>query len=299
MKKIFSLIIFALIIITARSQNYVGNPCAFLPARNVTETGYQLLWPAIGTGAGITVLDSNTNTYILNTPSGINPSAVGSATYSYFTVTFSTQLTPGHTYINTAVEDSGCISIPPVKVTTLPATPVAQSVYCTSKGTTTTYERDTSIRINGTDINITSTAGYVNDSAIIVPLTAGSTYTLIVYNGYPDNGTRWLDSIHVSYGDSQTATFTPIGGGYGYSPYSISITLPANATPGIDRIRVQLFYNGAVTACSNYTYGSTVDFSVLISAPARESLKAVHKQKFNTYSGPVIRPVAASREIFR
>ncbi|SFT79264.1 Por secretion system C-terminal sorting domain-containing protein [Lishizhenia tianjinensis] len=119
-------------------------------------------------------------------------------------------------------------------------------------------------------IGCPAVAGLNDQTASSIDVTAGNTYSIDVEwsscnNNYLSYGSVWIDFN----GDF---TFDPgelIGDWIGYpsSNSTYSFTVPTNAVNGPRRMRVVQREGGGlpISPCSNYTYGSTIDFTVIIS----------------------------------
>jgi Zn-dependent metalloprotease len=111
-----------------------------------------------------------------------------------------------------------------------------------------------------------SSNGYSFYNTPVPTLYQSSTYPIAVTVG--SGGTEyvaaWIDYNH--NGTFETNEFTSIGNGTGATINS-SITIPANALPGNTIMRVRVSYNNPLSdtsACSEYAFGETEDYSVAI-----------------------------------
>jgi hypothetical protein len=100
-------------------------------------------------------------------------------------------------------------------------------------------------------------------------LTIGSTYTLSVSTGGDTEGARaWIDYNGDGLFNNAVGTELVLGPAYaGTNPatYTIAVTIPALATPGVTRLRARCNYGAApVDATSPQTWGETEDYFVTI-----------------------------------
>ena len=151
--------------------------------------------------------------------------------------------------------------------------------YCTTAGPTSTFDSNLeSLDITGENASSISytgcpgLTGIEDQTASIVELSAGVSYTITASFGscggyYPGAGEIWID-----YDGSET--FDPsesIGTWSGPTPsgvQSYSFTVPPAAVADTHRMRVIQAEGGTLPLdpCASFSWGSAVDFSVVISA---------------------------------
>jgi chitodextrinase len=146
--------------------------------------------------------------------------------------------------------------------------------YCTSQGNNTNDERIGRVVIGSINNASTGTAGYENFTSIstnagrsssqtitITPTWTGSVYSegYAVFIDYNQNGV-FTDAGETVW--TRTASTT--------TPVSGSFTIPATATLGATRMRVSMKYNGVPTSCELFSYGQVEDYTINITAAARE-----------------------------
>ena len=124
--------------------------------------------------------------------------------------------------------------------------------------------------INNTTAS-TSTSGYGDYTSMSTELEAGTTATLSLTSG-AGSGTH-AAAVWIDFDDSYTFESSERVGTQGSisasSTVSISLTIPANATPGSHRMRVVYQYNVTATnidPCASATYGEGEDYTVVIPA---------------------------------
>jgi hypothetical protein len=144
--------------------------------------------------------------------------------------------------------------------------------YCTSKGTSTSYEYIKQVAI-GSISNLTgSNAGYGNFTNLSTNLAGGASATISLTPGfvgaaYTEYWTVYIDYNHNgSFADAGEKVTT----GSGSAAISRSFTVPATALNGATRLRVQMQYGAYTTnSCTTYTYGEVEDYTVNITGNAQ------------------------------
>jgi len=150
------------------------------------------------------------------------------------------------------------------------------SCYCVAGATTAGCSSGDEYISNVTfnTINNTSTCSgvalqYQDFTAITTNVQAGNSYTasVMITNFFSsDQATVWIDfNQNGSFADAGEQ-FNLSGGGTGI-PFTGSITIPGNATPGVTRMRVRGNYSGAMNPCGTTTYGEVEDYSLNITPP--------------------------------
>jgi hypothetical protein len=152
------------------------------------------------------------------------------------------------------------------------------SSYCTTVGPSSI--QDSNIQIfyllgeGGTDIDFTGCPGVIglNDQTALesVDLAKNSSYSADVNFGTCGNNFNGAGEAWIDY--NQNNSFEPsesIGTWNGMTPSGIinfSFTVPGTAIDGTSRLRVQQQENAStpLNPCASYTWGSTIDFEVII-----------------------------------
>jgi len=103
--------------------------------------------------------------------------------------------------------------------------------------------------------------GYSDYSSISVDMARGSEKSLKVTSniGIYDFCGVWVDWNNNGdfLDDPAIITYGP-----GYKNYYATITCPANASPGLKRMRVRLNNGGSTSPCGNYAWGEVEDYSI-------------------------------------
>ncbi len=163
--------------------------------------------------------------------------------------------------------------------TTPPPTTVT---YCTSKGTSQSYEYIDYVKF-GTGIARTSGAdgGYYNGTASSNSVAAGSSQTISFSAGFTGSAYTEYWKIFIDYnqdGDFADAGETVVSGSSSSAgTLSSTFTVPSTAKTGKTRLRLIMSDNSATTSCGSYSYGETEDYSLSITggtAIAANSLTA-------------------------
>ncbi len=140
--------------------------------------------------------------------------------------------------------------------------------YCTSKGTTQSYEYVDLVNIGSINRSSGSDAGYYNGTALSTSVGAGSSQTIYFSAGF--TGTAYTEywKIYIDY--NQNGVFTDAGelvvSGSSSSSGTLSstFTVPTTAKSGSTRIRLVMSDNSGTTSCNSYSYGETEDYTLNI-----------------------------------
>ncbi|MEW5676725.1 GEVED domain-containing protein, partial [Flavobacterium enshiense] len=233
-----------------------------LTASGTTQTSTNLSWTAATDNVGVTGYDVYRGTTLLGT--------VTSTTYNVTGLTAAT----AYTFSVRAKDAAGNVSASSntVNVTTLSST----VTYCTSQGNSTADERIGRVQIGTINNASTGTAGYENFTSLSTAAARSASQTITItptWTGsvYPEGYAVWIDynnnGVFTDAGElvwSKTASTT--------TPVSGTFTIPATATIGAVRMRVSMKYNGVPTSCEAFSYGQVEDYTVNITATAKESI---------------------------
>jgi hypothetical protein len=181
-----------------------------------------------------------------------------------------TSLTPGTSY-NWRVQ-ALCGSNTGSYSSTITFTTQSNGVsYCASAGQNATYEWVRRVKIGTIDRSSNSDGGYYNGTSLSTNLRRGVSHTITYRAGFNGSGTRywrvWLDNN----GDGD---FTDAGemvvsrSSSSSNNLSSSFTIPATATLGTTRIRVQVKWESYPTSCETFPYGEVEDYTVNITNTA-------------------------------
>lgn len=136
----------------------------------------------------------------------------------------------------------------------------------------------TRFRLGSLDNNTGTTCssnprGYSNYTSLSTDLVQGSSYTATIQTGAGSLAGQGV-AVWIDFNDNElfeetekfyTSTNIPYGG-----TGSILITVPADAAPGVHRLRVRLVdetSGSAIEPCSSYAWGETEDYTVRVLAP--------------------------------
>ena len=141
--------------------------------------------------------------------------------------------------------------------------------YCIPNPSTGTTDGDFIQTVVLGDINYSgpNDVNYVDNTAMTTDLEVGSTYSIAITGGdyAPDVYAAWIDYNNDYLFDPATeklGEFTTANVG---ETQNITFTVPAGTTLGTKRLRVRCAYGAAgMSACTDYTYGETEDYSVEI-----------------------------------
>jgi len=153
--------------------------------------------------------------------------------------------------------------------TTPPPTTVT---YCTSKGTTQSYEWIDLVNIGSINRSSGSDAGYYNGTALSTSLAAGTSNTIYFSAGFASTAYTEYWKIYIDY--NKNGVFTDAGelvvSGSSASAGTLSstFTVPTTARSGATRMRLVMSDNSATTSCNSYSYGETEDYTVNITGGA-------------------------------
>ncbi|HKX85517.1 MAG TPA: GEVED domain-containing protein, partial [Flavobacterium sp.] len=249
-----------------------------LSASGTTSSSTNLTWTASTDNVAVTGYDVYQGATLKAT-----------VTTTSYTVTGLTAAT-AYTFSVRAKDAAGNVSAASntVNVTTSSVT----LTYCTSQGNNTNDERIGRVAIGSINNASTGTAGYENFTSIstnagrsssqtitITPTWTGSVYSegYAVFIDYNQNGV-FTDAGETVW--TRTASTT--------TPVSGSFTIPATATLGATRMRVSMKYNGVPTSCESFTYGQVEDYTINITAAAREedSSESIAVNNIKLYPNP-------------
>jgi chitodextrinase len=252
-----------------------------LSASGTTSTTTNLSW----TGATDNVAVTGYNVYRGTTLLGSTTTAT---TYAVTGLTAST----AYTFYVQAKDAAGNVSAASntVSVTTLAASTVT---YCTSQGNSTADEKIGKVVFGTINNTSTGTAGYENFTALSTNAVRGTAYTITITPSwtatkYKEGYAVWIDynkdGDFLDTGEKvwtkAASTTTPVSG---------TFTIPATATLGATRMRVQMSYNAVQTSsCAAFSYGQVEDYTINISLTARMDETASNNAiAFNLYPNPV------------
>ncbi len=269
---------------TVNIQNAVADTTAptapTLSASGTTQTSTNLSWSGATDNVAVTGYDVYRNGVLLG-------STTTATTYAVSGLTASTS----YTFNVKAKDAAGNVSANSntVSVTTLANTAVS---YCTSTSSNTADEKIGKVALGSISNTSTGTAGYENFTALSTNLARGTTNTITITPSwtstkYKEGYAVWIDyngnGLFTDAGEKvwtkAASTTTPVSG---------SFKIPATATLGATRMRVQMLYNATPTSsCQTLTYGQVEDYTVNITATGRIEEPNTTRISFNLYPNPV------------
>ncbi|AUX18383.1 M4 family metallopeptidase [Flavobacterium columnare] len=230
-----------------------------LVASGTTSTSITLSWTASTDNVGVTGYNIYNGTTLLASSSTTSATVSGltaSTTYN-FTVK--------------AKDAAGNLSVASNAV--LVTTSAGSSItYCASKGSSQADEWIDYVALNGMTNTTTADAGYGNFTSKIAPLPYGSTHTITFSAGFAGNSYTEYWSVWIDYNKNGTFTESTEKVATGSSSSSGNLTgtftVPTTALAGQTRMRVQMKYGSASTACETFSYGEVEDYTVNVGAAA-------------------------------
>jgi chitodextrinase len=249
-----------------------------LAASGTTSSSTNLSWTASTDNVGVTGYDVYQGATLKAT-----------VTTTSYTVTGLTAAT-AYTFSVKAKDAAGNVSASSNTVNVTTSSVVL--TYCTSQGNNTNDERIGRVAIGSINNASTGTAGYENFTSLstnagrsssqtitITPTWTGSVYSegYAVFIDYNQNG-LFTDAGETVWTKTASTT-TPVSG---------SFTIPATATLGATRMRVSMKYNGVPTSCEAFSYGQVEDYTINITAAAREdeSSESITVNTIKLYPNP-------------
>jgi hypothetical protein len=196
---------------------------------------------------------------------------IGSTASTTFAVTGLTAATT-YTFNVRAKDAAGNVS---VNSNTVTVTTVTASVtYCASQGNSTADERIGRVQLRTINNASTGTAGYEDFTAISTNLVRGVANTITITPTW--TSTRYREGYAVFIDLNRDGDFLDTGervfsrNATTTTPVSGSFTIPTTAALGTTRMRVSMKYNAVPTACEIFGFGQVEDYTVNITATARE-----------------------------
>jgi bacillolysin len=230
---------------------------ANLVASGTTSTSTNLSWSAATDNVGVTGYNVYLGTTLVTTIVGTSGKVSGLSASTTYSLSVRAKDAAG----NLSASSNS------VSVTTLPSTiPIVS--YCVSKGNNATEEWIDYVALNGLVNTTGSNSGYGNYTNLVAPLPYGES-TITLSAGF--RGTTFKEFWAVWVDFNQNGTFEAsekVESGNFSSSTNLTgtINVPATALPGTTRMRVQMKYNAASTACETFSFGEVEDYTVNIGA---------------------------------
>ncbi|SHI45688.1 reprolysin-like metallopeptidase [Flavobacterium terrae] len=231
-----------------------------LTASGTTTNSTNLSWTASTDNVGVTGYDVYRGATIIGT--------TASTTYNVTGLTAST----AYTFSVRAKDAAGNVSASSNTVNV--TTSSVSLTYCTSQGNNTADERIGRVVIGSINNASTGTAGYENFTTLSTNAGRGSSQTITITPTW--TGTIYNEGYAVFIDYNQNGVFTDPGEtvwtntASKTTPVSGTFTIPSTATLGATRMRVSMKYNGVPTSCESFSYGQVEDYTINITAAARE-----------------------------
>ena len=137
--------------------------------------------------------------------------------------------------------------------------------YCTSKGSSTSYEYINKVVLGTISNTSGNNNGYRDFTSFSTNIAGGGSNVITLSPGFSGSSYReywnvWIDYNHNgSFADAGEKVAT----GNSTGSLSLSFIVPAGALNGVARMRIQMQYNSAPTSsCSSFTYGEVEDYTV-------------------------------------
>jgi chitodextrinase len=260
--------------VTTTTPDTTAPSVVVLSASGTTATTTNLAWTAATDNVGVTGYEVYQGATLRAT--------VTTLTYAVTGLTAST----AYTFSVKAKDAAGNASTSnTVSVTTLTPT----ITYCTSQGTNTSNDRISRVVLGTINNSSTGTAGYENFTAISTNLVRGvsNAFTITPFRSSTNRAEAYR--IWIDYNNDGDFLDT---GEQVYNRTAISATsvsgsfiVPTTTTLGLKRMRVSMKYNGSPTSCEIIARGQVEDYTVNITATARQETSAL--AEVSVYPNPV------------
>lgn len=226
--------------LTVGSITSAGGTASWTAATGATSYSVQYKLSSASTW---TTVSSTTTAYALT----------GLAASSTYNVQVATVCSSGTSAYSTAVSfTTSAISAP---------------AYCTSKGTSVSYEYIDKVAIGSISRTSGADAGYYNGSASSTSVAAGSSQTITVSAGFTGSAYSEYFKIYADWnndGDFADAneTLASLAASSVATDRTATFTVPSGTTNGGHRLRVVMSDASATTSCGTYSYGETEDYTL-------------------------------------
>ncbi|WP_161971674.1 GEVED domain-containing protein [Flavobacterium silvisoli] len=247
-----------------------------LTASGTTSTTTSLSWSGATDNVGVTGYDVYKNGALL-----------GSTTATTYAVS---GLTASTTYTFYVIAKDAAGNASAASNTVSVTTTAASLTYCTSQGNSTADEKIGKVAFGTISNTSTGTAGYENFTALSTNVARGTAYTITITPSwtstkYSEGYAVWIDyNQDGDFADAGETVFTKAKSTT--TPVTGTITIPSTASLGATRMRVSMKYNATPTACETFSYGQVEDYTVNITATAKD-MSSTTELSFTLYPNPV------------
>lgn len=149
--------------------------------------------------------------------------------------------------------------------------------YCSSAGVSSSSEWIAQVTLGSLNNTSGNNSGYADFTASVINAERGSSISISLHPGftsnflytntYPEYWRVWIDyNQDNDFDDAGELAFD--AGSTSTATVNGSINIPANASLGSTRVRVQMKYNAASTACESFARGEVEDYTINLSDPA-------------------------------
>jgi len=249
-----------------------------LSASGTTTTTTNLSWSGATDNVAVTGYDVYQN--------GVFRASTTSTTFAVTGLTASTT----YSFTVRAKDAAGNVSTDSnsVSVTTLAVPTVT---YCASRGNNTADEFINRVQL-GTINNISgNNGGYGNFTALSTNLVRGTSNSITITPTW--TGTIFREAYRVWIDYNKDGDFLDSGeqvvnvNRTTTTPIVRSFTVPTTALLGTTRMRVSMKYNASPTSCETFADGEVEDYTVNITATARDEVASNNIVAFNLFPNPV------------
>ena len=145
-----------------------------------------------------------------------------------------------------------------------PPPPPGTPTYCSSRGQTSSYEWNRSVKLGSTTYTSNNNNGYADFTANPIAVVRGANALTLTpgfsYGSYTEQWRVWIDFN----GDGTFASTELLFSGSSGAAVTGTLTIPSSVTAGSKRMRISMAYGSAPAPCGTFTYGEVEDYSVLI-----------------------------------
>jgi hypothetical protein len=226
-------------------------------ASGTTSSATNLTWTASTDNVGVTGYSIFNGATLVTTSTTNSVSVTG--------------LTPSTTYSFTVRANDAAGNVSGLSNAVSVTTTAATITYCASKGKSVADEYIDYVAIGGIANTTGANAGYGNFTNLVGNLPYGSN-TITFSAGFTSTAYSEYWSVWIDYNQNGTFESTEnvaTTSSSSSANLTATFTVPTTALAGQTRMRVQMKYGAASTACETFTYGEVEDYTVNIGAALR------------------------------